>query len=138
VNVTCKTCGGKNAFDQPSLRHAGFGNQGFLYDDSGTLTLIWSSFDPAYQKLVGQTHPWMLTESQRDLIEHSLRDAPNGNRWRFSNPPRCIHCGSPIGEPLSSKSVHYLRYPGSLDLDTQGFRTFASVLRAPNPRLERP
>ena len=129
MNVTCKACGGTNAFDQPYLYHAGFGNQGFLYDDSGTLTLTWSSFDPAYVKLFGPIHPWMLSEPQRSALERSLVDAPNGGRWRFSNPPRCVHCGAPIGEPLTSTNIYYLKYPGSVLLDEAGSReTLGSVL----------
>ena len=120
MNVTCKACGRGNAFDQPYAYHAGFGNRGFLYDDSGTSTLIWSSFDPAYVELVGSTHPWMLTETQRSTLEQALAPAPKGGRWRFSHPPRCTHCGAPIGEPIASGNIFYLIYPGSTQLDVEG------------------
>jgi len=40
-------CGFDNSFDQPYPFHAGFSNAGFLYNEAGNLTLVWSSFDPA-------------------------------------------------------------------------------------------
>jgi hypothetical protein len=131
VNVLCEACGKDNAFSQPHRYHAGFGDQGFLYNDAGTLTLVWGSYDPAYVDFIGRVHPWMLTEGQRSRLEEALVPAPQGGRWRFSNPPRCIHCGSPIGEPLSSRNVHYLKYVGSVDLDMKdASASFRSVLRS--------
>jgi hypothetical protein len=131
MNVTCGACGKDNAFPQPHRYHAGFGNQGFLYNDEGTLTLLWGSYDPTYTALVGKVHPWMLTEPQRSQLENSLVAAPKGGRWRFSNPPRCNYCGAPIGEPLSSRNIYYLKYPGSIDLDMKAASaTFRAVLRS--------
>jgi hypothetical protein len=131
MNVPCEVCGRDNTFVQPYRYHAGFGNQGFLYNDSGDLTLVWDSYDPAYTELVGNVQPWALTQDQRSLLEEELVPAPGGGRWRFSNPPRCTHCGTPIGEALSSGNVYYLKYPGTVDLDMKSASTsFGAVRRS--------
>jgi hypothetical protein len=131
VNVLCEACGKDNAFAQPNRYHAGFGDQGFLYNDAGNLTLVWGSYDPAYTELVGKVHPWMLTEAQRSILENALVPAPTGGHWRFANPPRCMHCGAPIGDPLSAHNIYYLKYPGTIDLDIKDASTsFAAVLRS--------
>ena len=49
--MPCRYCGKENLFDQPYYYHAGFADQGFLYNDAGTLTLVWSVSDPALQRL---------------------------------------------------------------------------------------
>ena len=128
--VECRVCGHANEFNQPYAYHAGFGNQGFLYNDVGNLTLVWSSFDPAYEKIVGQRHPWALTPELEAAIEQSLLPAPTGGSWRFVNPPRCVSCGEPIGEPMSQSNIYYLVYPGSLVLDEgPSQHAFTKVLR---------
>ena len=62
TQIDCPECKRLIIFNQPYPFHAGSGNQGFLYNESGNCTLVWSSFDPDYEKLVGQMHPWSLTE----------------------------------------------------------------------------
>jgi hypothetical protein len=114
LKVKCKHCGRDNDFDQPYAYHAGFGNQGFLYDDAGTLTLTWSSFDPAYEAVVGQKHPWALTQSDRDKLESRFGDAPSGGRWRFGNPARCVYCGGQISDSIL-QTIYFLVYPGSIE-----------------------
>jgi hypothetical protein len=116
MNVICKACGSSNEFEQPYAYHAGFANQGFLYNEAGTSTLVWSSFDPTYEKLIGQSHPWALTADQRAVLEEALSPAPSGGKWSFTNPPRCRSCGAPIGEPITSV-ISYLVYSGSMVLD---------------------
>jgi hypothetical protein len=116
VTVTCTSCGHKNEFDQPYPFHAGFSNQGFLYNDEGNLTLVWSSFDPAYQGMMGKKHPWTLTTKERVLFEHALRPAPYGGSWRFINPARCMECAGTIGGSITS-TIYYHLYPGSIVTD---------------------
>ena len=116
VTVNCPSCEHKNEFEQPHPFHAGFGNQGFLYNDAGNLTLVWCSFDPAYKAIVGEWHPWTLTTEQQTLLEDALLDAPSGGRWRFANPARCPKCMNPISGPIT-KTIYYFRYPGSVDTD---------------------
>ena len=128
--VRCPSCNHANEFDQPYAYHAGFGNQGFLYNDAGTLTLVWSSFDAAYETIVGQRHPWTLGPKLRAILEASLVPAPTGGSWRFANPPRCVSCGAPIGKPMCESNIYYLVYPGSVILDEgPSQRAFAKVLR---------
>jgi hypothetical protein len=117
VTITCSSCGHKNDFDQPYPFHAGFGNQGFLYNDAGNLTLVWSSFDPAYEAIVGKWHPWTLTAEQQVHLESALCELPSGGRWRFANPARCQKCASPISGPIT-ETIYYLRCPGSVDTDS--------------------
>ena len=114
--VRCNNCGKGNVFQQPYAYHAGFANQGFLYNDEGTLTLIWSSFDPAYRAVVGEKHPWGLMPSEQRMIEERLQAAPSGGRWRFTNPARCVHCASVISGPIL-ETIYYLEYPGSVITD---------------------
>ena len=129
MNVGCSTCHTDNEFSQPHAYHAGFGNQGFLYDDAGTLTLVWSSFDPAYVALMGSHHhPWELSDTQRELLERALLPAPSGGKWGFYNPARCVHCTAIIGLPLIASNIYYFVYPGSVVLDDGG-ESLRSVLR---------
>ncbi len=128
MNVSCSACGNVNDFLQPYAYHAGFANQGFLYNEAGTATLVWSSFDPAYKGLVGKFHPWALSEEQRNIVERALSPAPAGGKWLFTNPPRCQSCSAPIGEPITN-SIYYFVYAGSVVLDIAGaFREFHSAL----------
>ena len=134
--VRCPGCGSSNVFNQPYAYHAGFGNQGFLYNETGNCTLVWSSFDPDYEALVGRWHPWALTEEQRTLIENALKPAPDGTRWLFDNPARCLKCGHPISGSIRS-TIYYLQYENSPDVGLQGQATnsgfrFKDVLRSAN------
>jgi hypothetical protein len=113
IVVKCPSCGNENAFDQPYAFHAGFADEGFLYNEAGDLTLTWSSFDPAYEAIVGEHHPWALTPDQRLSLEAALRPAPHGGRWRFDNPARCTSCKEPISGPIS-KTIYFLVYPDSI------------------------
>jgi hypothetical protein len=58
--IKCAACAHANIFNQPYPYHAGFSDQGFLYDDAGHLTLVWSCYDPAFKALLGSTCPWSL------------------------------------------------------------------------------
>ena len=116
MTIKCGSCGAPNEFAQPHPYHAGFGNTGFLYDDSGHLVLTWSSFDPTYERLVGKVHPWALSAEQRRLLESRLQAAPSGGRWRFVNPARCIACNEPISGSILS-TIHYVVPDGSVILD---------------------
>jgi hypothetical protein len=127
--VHCRHCGFGNSFDQPYPFHAGFSNQGFLYNEAGDLTLVWSSFDPAYERIVGNKHPWMLDTNDRGRLEAELLPSPRGDRWLFSNPARCGSCGQSIAAPMID-DIYYVRYAGSVDTDqVSGKGTFCSVLR---------
>jgi len=116
IVVACPGCGFGNVFHQPYPYHAGYGNQGFLYNETGNRTLTWSWHDPDYVAIAGQKPPWALTEAERRELEDRLSPAPDGTRWLFRNPARCLQCGQPISLPIA-ETVYYLRYDGSVDRD---------------------
>jgi len=116
LSIHCKHCGKDILFDQPYFYHAGFADQGFLYNDAGTLTLVWSVLDPMLDTLFPGQLTWASSLSNRWRFEKMLLPAPDGGRWRFRNPARCIHCAKPISKPMLH-SIHYLVYPGSILTD---------------------
>ena len=129
MDLTCPQCGTTLSFDQPYRYHAGFANQGFLYDDAGTMTLIWSSFDPAWEHLAGQRHPWTLSAADWAEIEPRLAPAPSGGRWRSNNPARCRSCHAGLSKPMVAGEIYSLVYPESVNLDAgPSARHFASVV----------
>jgi hypothetical protein len=105
-------------FEQPYPYHAGFSDQGFLYNDAGDLTLVWSSFDPEYEMIVGSRHsPLGLTAEEQTKLESLLLPAPRGGRWRFANPARCKQCSEEISAPMM-RNIYYLVFEGSVLTDT--------------------
>jgi len=116
LSILCKHCGKETHFDQPYVYHAGFADQGFLYNDAGTLTLVWGIMDPVLDEMFPNQTAWVLSLLNRRRFEEMLLPAPDGGRWRFRNPARCIHCAKPISKPMLHSS-HYLVYPGSIMTD---------------------
>lgn len=116
LTVVCPSCGHLHFFNQPYAYHAGFGDQGFLYNDDGDLTLVWSAYDATYVSIVGSSNPWMLTEGKKRMLEDWLPPAPRGGQWRFANPARCGRCKKEILAPMDS-TVYYLVFDGSVVLD---------------------
>lgn len=114
MEIPCSQCQRSNHFDQPYLYHAGFGDQGFLYDDAGTLTLVWSIHDPAFERIVGKRVPWELSRQEQGRFERALKPAPSGGRWRFANPARCTDCGAKLLDPIGPASIYYVLYPNSI------------------------
>lgn len=129
ISIYCKSCGHENTFDQPYPYHAGFGDQGFLYNDSGNLTLVWSAFDPAYMPFAPGRNPPGLSPEQQQNLENALREAPTGGKWRFSNPARCAKCANAISGPIT-ETIYYLVYPNSINTDgSPGALTLAKLLK---------
>jgi hypothetical protein len=116
VTVKCPSCGHENNFNQPYPYHAGFADQGFLYNDEGNRTLVWSCYDPAYIDIVGGNNPWTLTTDQQVRFENALPLAPSGGNWRFMNPARCTKCANAISDPIT-RTIYYLVYPDSIITD---------------------
>jgi len=116
LSIICKHCDKENLFDQPYPYHAGFSDDGFLYSDSGVYTLVWNICDPVFKEMFFEKTPWTLSSSNRRKFEKQLPPAPDGGRWRFHNPARCVHCKKPILGPML-RSIHYLVYPGSVVLN---------------------
>ncbi|WP_442887071.1 hypothetical protein [Congregicoccus parvus] len=106
-----------NLFNQPYAYHAGLADQGFLYNDDGDLTLVWSAFDPDYDRIVGGALPWTaITDEKKRAFEDWLPPAPHGGRWRFGNPARCGRCKREISAPMG-RNIYYVVYDGSLIAD---------------------
>jgi hypothetical protein len=126
MNVRCSGCRCDIPFDQPYPYHAGFGNQGFLYNEAGTLTLVWSVHDPAFVSL---NLSWERTPAERTQIEAALLPSPAGDRWLFRNSARSPSCGHNV-RPSILTDIYFLKYPGSvLTEETDGGQGFASVVR---------
>jgi hypothetical protein len=115
ISIHCKRCRKKNTFEQPYPYHAGFSDEGFLYSDSGIFTLVWGLEDPLIGSLFPRDSLWTRSFFKRRKFERLLPAAPDGSRWRFCNPARCIHCGETISPPML-RYVQYLIYPGSIRL----------------------
>ncbi len=111
--MNCKHCGKELEFDQPYPINAGFSNQGFLYNETGTLTLIWSSFDSVYESIFGKKHPWMLSKADRNKLELKLLPSPKGDKWSFKNSLRCKYCLKPISDPIT-KTIYYYKYNSNI------------------------
>jgi hypothetical protein len=115
--IKCNSCGYENEFAQPYPYHAGFGNQGFLYNDAGNLTLVWSIYDRDYVALIGLKDPTRLTADERAKLESSLLPAPSGGRFRFGNPARCKQCHEQISPSMSPELIYFVEYDGSVITD---------------------
>jgi hypothetical protein len=113
VEIACPSCGHINLFQQPYPYHAGFADQGFLYNDEGNLTLVWSVYDPAFEAFFGKGNPWALSDHRMLVFEAALKPAPSGGNWRFANPARCNSCSQPISGRMGD-TIYYFIYPGSV------------------------
>jgi hypothetical protein len=80
--------------------------------------------------VVGRQHPWALSPEDRQRLEDRLAPAPDGTRWLFRNPARCLNCGNPISGPIA-ETIYYLRYDSSVDRDwaLSGSRGLRDVLK---------
>ena len=114
----CPGCGKELSYDRSYGIHAGFSNEGFLYNDAGTDVFWWSSFDPDYIAIVGENHPWALSPEDQDRVENALAPAPDGGRWRFANPARCPDCGAAISGPIT-ETIMGLQFDGSTGPNTE-------------------
>jgi hypothetical protein len=111
--VPCSGCGERIPFDLPTTDDARLQNLAFLYNDSGTATLVWATTDPAYRSMFGNQKPWELSGEQQAAFEARLKPAPAGDQWRFANPARCPRCGTAISPPMTQCDL-CLVYPKSL------------------------
>jgi hypothetical protein len=117
MELECKACGATLQFEQPYPYHAGFSDNGFLYDDAGTCTLVWSAYDPAWVRFGGDRNPWSLALHEWAPFESVLRVSPSGGRWRASNPARCPKCSEVLRHPMTEGEIYYLVFPDSVILD---------------------
>jgi len=128
LSITCPACGHLNVFNQPYAYHAGFADQGFLYNDDGNLTLVWNAFDPEFERIDGKMNPWVLSNKEKiKAFEEWLPKAPYGGRWRFNNPARCLTCKAEISPPMG-RNVYYVLYDGSVVADGISRGEFNSLM----------
>ncbi len=126
-SINCRKCRPLNVFNQPYAYHAGFGDQGFLYNDDGNLTLTWSVYDSEFSRIVGNVNPWVLHDSKKvKTFEDWLPNAPHGGRWRFGNAARCLSCKAEISPPMGP-NIYYLLYDGSIEADSHSKGKFKSL-----------
>jgi hypothetical protein len=126
--IVCKKCGHTNVFEQPYAYHAGFADQGFLYNDDGNLTLVWSAYDSDWQKIAGRVNPWATTDEKRKAFEHWLPPAPKGGKWSFKNPGRCLNCKVEIIAPIRN-NIYYVLYPNSVVVDGHNSGSLKDLVR---------
>ena len=102
--IVCLNCGDHTLID--GIGNAGFGDSGYLYNDSGRNVFRWDANDPAYREIVGnQTfYPWLISRQQKNDFENRLKPLPDGSRFRFSNFARCGGCAQTIASPLPNSS----------------------------------
>jgi len=129
LSIRCPRCNRDNVFEQPYMYHAGFSDQGFMYSDSGHCTLVWSNYDPVILKFFPPESRFSEDADLRKRFELALRPAPDGGRWGFSNPARCVHCSGPIAGSILNQ-IYYLVYPDSIITDQDGELSLVSQLIA--------
>jgi hypothetical protein len=117
--LVCPGCARRLVYPEPTTKHSRWIDLGFLYDDAGTSTLVWSTLDPVYQTLFAEQSPWDLSREQQTAFEALLKAAPSGGRWQFANHPRCPHCRAAVNLPMSESGL-CLVYEGSLVLKEHG------------------
>lgn len=89
------------------VRHAGFGNEGYLYCSRGPHVVTFSSFSATYAQVAGrEAHPWTLSEQERGRVESALLPCPCGGYFRFSNPLVCPRCHQVRRRGLP-EDIHY-------------------------------
>lgn len=114
--LTCPHCGKKIRLRQQYLYHAGFSNQGFLYCDSCPAILVFGSYNPNYVRIVGDKHPWMLSQEEKKRVEAHLTHCHCQGRFRFEAYPRCPHCAGDLHSLLPDK-MHFIAVGDVLDAD---------------------
>ena len=85
----CQSCGEQLTYQR---YHAGHSDLGYLYCDTDSAVVTWSSYEPEYSKLSANIHPWMLDEKGKAVIEQAVIDCPYGGHFRFNAMPRCSLC----------------------------------------------
>ena len=132
--VQCPSCGADNEFPQPYAYHAGFGDSVFLYNEAGNRTLVWGTYDPAYEALLApEADAWRPPPEVRTTLEARLPDSPEGDRWGFEYPARCTSCRALLRQPMVSGEIYYLEYPGSIILGRAGLPSTLAAYLALRP-----
>ena len=128
LSIRCPRCGKDNIFDQPYMYHAGFSDQCFMYSDSGRHTLVWSCYDPVVKRFCTASKRLSEDVESRKRFEQALAPAPDGSRWQFTNPAKCLHCPGTIAGSILQQ-IYYLVYPDSIITDQDGQLLLISQLK---------
>ena len=115
LNYSCITCGFLINLKYPAVIHAGMSDSGFMYCKLCGKVVTWSSFDKHYELLVGQKHPWTLTESEKEIIENSVINCDCQGRFSFQAKPRCLNCKTEI--TIRTDDIYYYKLNGHIDGD---------------------
>lgn len=119
MNLKCPRCFKTIHLKQKYPYHAGFSDQGFLYCNLCPNILLFSSYDPEFEKLVGKTKiPWSLSLEEKRKIESQLRPCPCGGRFRFDAYPRCPHCNKNV-QSLLPDNIHFIEFGKVIDADKE-------------------
>lgn len=125
----CKRCSHNFTFHR---YHAGFSDLGYLYCDTDSTVLTWSSYDDAYESLVGKKHPWTLDIGEMELVERSIRACHCGGHFTFDASSRCPSCGAeqtdlPYMETnLGFRSIYYGVLGARIDGENEPIWTITS------------
>jgi hypothetical protein len=87
LSCECDQC--KKSFQIRSY-HAGFSNSGYFYSGSGGYTLTVSDHVSGCPSALTEPDPKELA-----ALEDALPLAPDGTRYKYTNPFRCPHCSAP-------------------------------------------
>src|SRR5258708_6847015 len=109
-------CGQRGTSMEFDRFHAGLGDEGYMYCDRDATVITWSSFDPTYSSMVHNTHPWMLTDAEKRIVEAAIIECPCGGRFRFGNPPLCPHCSGDLSD-LAPEPIYYVVLGRRIDGD---------------------
>ena len=118
MEIYCPNCRATTIVSQEFPYHAGFSNRGFLYSDRFSAILTFSSYNSSYVRVVGNQHPWSLTEVEQRELEAALKPCPAGGRFRFGALPRCPKCQAEL-EDLLADNIHFVELGVVLDGDVE-------------------
>jgi hypothetical protein len=110
----CPSCEHLIIVEYPRIIHAGFNDSGFLYCNTCGDLLTWSSYDVAYQSLLGGKPPWDLTEDEKSIIESHVVKCPCGGAFTFKALPRCPECTQPIPGIIPDR-IHWVQLRNRID-----------------------
>ena len=88
LSCICDAC--RKSFRLQSF-HAGFGNTGYMYSDSGRFTMTIPNNINGSPPALGKVNKKALKD-----LEESLPKAPDGTLFKYLNPLRCPHCSEPF------------------------------------------
>lgn len=116
MEVTCPHCNKVIELKQKHFYHAGFSNCWFLYCNKCSNTLKFGIYNPTYQLIVGQKHPWTLTNKEKVKLEKYLAPCQCGGHFRFSAPPLCPFCKESL-KSLLPDNIHFIEIGEVIDAD---------------------